>query len=76
MQNESLITDLYESIQLQKAKLKEYKSGFHSGSVSYDELSSVAKELSKSLTAYSKMKFPGVKIKPISHQSLLRNTVR
>lgn len=71
MSNQTL-DELIAQVQLDKARVKDYRRGFQIGALSYDDLAQAGKDLSKSLHKYMSAKFPKVKSRPVPYQSLIR----
>jgi hypothetical protein len=63
---------LAERVQRAKSKVRDYKHGYVTGQLSYDELAQAGKELSVAMFEYSRAKFPDVKARRIPYQSIIR----
>lgn len=66
------LEELIAQVQLDKARVKDYRRGFQIGALSYDDLAQAGKDLSKSLHKYMSAKFPKVKSKQTPYQNLIR----
>lgn len=63
---------LAERVQLARRKVAEYKHGYMTGALAYDDLAQAGKELSAALFEYSKAKFPNAKARRLPYQAVIR----